>query len=189
MGIPRFGSAQVKLLERLSNACSVSGDEGEVRKIILQELRPLTEDLRVDYMGNVLAVRPGDGEARLRVMLAAHMDEVGFMLVQAEDRDEGIYRFDTVGGPVVSYLAGQPVWIGKDRTPGVIGAKPVHLTTGDEVKTPYPSIACVLTSGPATAIASRLGIGPPLLHNLLGSDRASAVKPWTTGWVWQHSSN
>lgn len=132
--IPRFGTAQVKLLERLSNACSVSGDEGEVRKIIQQELRPIVDEMRIDHLGNLLAIKRGEGENQLRVMLAAHMDEVGFMLVHQEDREEGIFRFDMVGGVSSSHLAGQPVWIGSEHTPGVIGAKPIHLTNGEETR-------------------------------------------------------
>ncbi len=157
MDFPQFGTAQVKLLERLSNACSVSGDEGEVRKIILQELRPHTEDIRVDHLGNILAVRQGQGESRLRVMIAAHMDEVGMMLVHAEDRDEGIYRFDSVGGLVASYLAGKPVWIGKEHIPGVIGARPIHLTTGDEAKNPLSVESLRIDVGPGNGSRVKLG--------------------------------
>ena len=55
---PRLGAAQVRLLERLCNACAVSGDEGEVRAIVLEQIRPLVDDLRVDALGNILATRP-----------------------------------------------------------------------------------------------------------------------------------
>jgi len=157
MTIPRFGTAQVKLLERLSNACSVSGDEGEVRKIILKELRPYIDDIGVDHLGNILTVRQGQEEGRLRVMLAAHMDEVGFMLVHQEDRDEGIFRFDIVGGVIVSHLAGQPVWIGTEHVPGVIGAKPVHLTTGEEVKNPLSIDSLRIDVGPGNGNRVKVG--------------------------------
>ena len=93
---PQIGDDQIKLLERLSNACAVSGDEGEVRKIVLSEIRPVTDEVKVDALGNVLATRRGIGGHRLKVMLAAHMDEVGLMLIN--NQGEGIYRFETVGG-------------------------------------------------------------------------------------------
>ena len=59
-------------------------------------------------------------------MLAAHMDEIGFMLTHNEDRDDGIFRIEAIGGVHVAYLPGKPVLVGKEHVPGVIGAKPVH---------------------------------------------------------------
>src|SRR4030042_3440892 len=87
---PPIGDEQIKLVERLSNACAVSGDEGEVRKIVLDAVRPYADEVKVDALGNVLAIRRGSGEQLLKVMLAAHMDEVGLML--PHDNGEGIYR-------------------------------------------------------------------------------------------------
>lgn len=128
--MPAFGNTQLKLLEKLCNVVAVSGDEGEVRKIVLEEIKPYAEDVRVDAIGNVLATRSGRGRNRIRVMLDAHMDEVGFMIVA--DEGEGIYRFEAVGGIDARHLLGKQVLVGKSRTPGVIGGKPVHLMTGDE---------------------------------------------------------
>lgn len=132
---PTIGDAQVELLERLSNAVAVSGDEGAVRAIVLEEVRSVLEnrsgEVKVDSLGNVLVSLPGEGdEKRKRVMIAAHMDEIGFMIIA--DEEKGIYRFDLVGGIDTRYLPGKAVWIGKNRTAGVIGAKPIHLTTPDE---------------------------------------------------------
>lgn len=128
----RVTKTQVQLLERLCNASAVSGDEGEVRRIVLEELRPHVDDARVDAMGNVLVTKRGTGEDRLRVMLDAHMDEVGFMLV-AEEGD-GLYRFELVGGIDVRYLPGKQVLVGKDHLPGVIGMGPVHLAGQEELE-------------------------------------------------------
>ncbi|MBU0511110.1 MAG: M42 family metallopeptidase [Chloroflexi bacterium] len=129
---PKILTAQIRLLERLTNACAVSGDEGEVRKIVLEHVKPHADDVKVDAMGNVLATCQGSGENRLRVMVAAHMDEIGFMLIH--DEGDGIFRFDTVGSIDERQLAGKPVWVGHDKIPGVIGAKPIHLTTAEERK-------------------------------------------------------
>lgn len=131
---PRIGAAQINLLERLSNACAISGDEGEVRAIVLEQVRPLADEVKIDALGNVLVTRRGHEDGRPRVMLAAHMDEVGFMLTHEEDKEEGIFRFDAVGGLDARQLAGKPVRIGRKHVPGVIGAKPIHLTTADERK-------------------------------------------------------
>lgn len=137
---PRIGAAQIKLLERLCNACAVSGDEGEVRTIVLEQVRSLADEVTVDALGNVLVTRLGQASPaagsqagkRLRVMLAAHMDEVGFMLTN--DEGDGIFRFDTVGGIDERHPVGKSVWIGPEHVPGVIGAKPIHLSTNDERK-------------------------------------------------------
>jgi putative aminopeptidase FrvX len=138
INLPRVGEEQLALLERLCNACAVSGDEGEVRAIVLEELRePLHQkggSLKIDAMGNVLVVCPGDqsrATSRLKVMLAAHMDEVGFMLIS--DEEKGFFRFDVVGGIDPRALPGKSVLVAREHVPGVIGAKPIHLTKPEEI--------------------------------------------------------
>ncbi len=138
----RFGAAQLRLLERLCTACAVSGDEGEVRLIVLEQIqehvRSKGGEVKVDSLGNVLVSLTGTSpqEGRPRVMLSAHMDEVGFMITQEDE--EGIYRFETVGGIDMRQIVGKPVWIGRQHLPGVIGAKPIHLTKKDEFKNVIP---------------------------------------------------
>ena len=130
MIMPPFGNTQIKLLEKLCNAIGVSGDESEVRKIVLDEIESYADDVRVDALGSVLAIKRGRKGNRTRVMLDAHMDEVGFFIVA--DEGDGIYRFETVGGIDSRHLLGKQVYVGRERTPGVIGGKPVHLMDGDE---------------------------------------------------------
>ena len=129
---PAIGAIHFKLLEKLCKAISVSGDENEVRKMVYEEVAPYADEVNVDALGNLLATKKGRGVKRLRVMLDAHIDEVGFMLV-AED-GEGIYEFETIGGIDTRNLVGKQVVVGKDHMPGVIGAKPIHLTKSDERK-------------------------------------------------------
>ena len=127
-----LGASQFKLLERLCNAMAVSGDEGEVRRIVMAEVKSHADEVKVDALGNVLVTRIGSGKKRLRVLLDAHMDEVGFMIVA--DGEDGIYEFDTVGGVDARFLAGKQVIVGGDHTPGVIGVKPIHLLSDGEEK-------------------------------------------------------
>ncbi|NOH04164.1 MAG: hypothetical protein HND47_20420 [Chloroflexi bacterium] len=127
-----IGQAQIKLLEKLCNAMAVSGDEGEVRRIVLEEVKPHADEVKVDALGSVLVRKRGTGKKPLRVLLDAHMDEVGFMIVR--DDGDGFYQFATVGGIDARHLVGKQVIVGKDHTIGVIGAKPIHLTTPDERK-------------------------------------------------------
>lgn len=135
--LPRIEEEQLQLLESLCNANAVSGDEGEVRKIVLEHIRPLADEVAIDPLGNVLAKRQipqvgGDRGPALRVMVAAHMDEVGLMVTS--DDNDGLYRFQAVGGLDSRQLAGKAVQVGREHVPGVIGAKPIHLTSASERK-------------------------------------------------------
>lgn len=173
---PRIAEKQVQLLERLSNACAVSGDEGEVRKIVIEEIKPHVSEYKVDALGNVLAVCRGQTEGRLqaegrlqtedrlRVMLAAHMDEVGLMITN--DEGDGIYRFEIVGGVEAWKLAGKAVWVGKEHLPGVIGMKPIHLAEKDELQHPVTLDGLRIDTGPE---ASKIKVG----------DRATFATPFT----------
>jgi endoglucanase len=147
-------AAQIRLLERLCNASGVSGDEGEVRAIVLEHAKETLKkrpegEVKVDALGNVLVTCPGAGSSAgklPRVMLAAHMDEVGLMITNEEEK--GIYRFETVGGLDVRQLAGKAVWVGHEHVPGVIGAKPIHLTQPDELKSTIPLDTLRVDVGP-----------------------------------------
>ena len=125
-----IGTPQIKLLEKLCNAMSVSGDEGEVRRIVLEEVKPYADEVKVDALGSVLVRKKSAGKKPLRVLLDAHMDEVGFMIVN--DDGEGFFNFEVVGGIDPRHLVGKQVIVGKDHALGVIGAKPIHLTTAEE---------------------------------------------------------
>jgi len=131
---PQLGADQVRLLERLCSACAVSGDEGEVRAIVLEAVKPYAGEIKVDAMGSVLVTCRGRGDGNPRVMVAAHMDEVGVMLVKNEGG--GFFRFETVGIIDVRQLPGQPVWVGREHIPGVIGVRPVHLIPIDDRSRP-----------------------------------------------------
>jgi len=134
--VPQIGAEQIALLERLSNASGVSGEEAEVRAIVLEQLKPVADEIKVDALGNVLATRKARVEQPLRVMMAAHMDEVGFMLVDANE--DGTFSFDVVGGIDARTLVGKPVLVGKEHVPAVIGAKPIHLTEEGETERKIP---------------------------------------------------
>ena len=149
--MPTIGTNQIKLLERLCNAMAVSGDEGEVRRIVLEEIKGHADEVKVDALGNVLAIKNGTGRTgkkRLRVMLSAHMDEVGFMLVA--DDGEGLFRFEKVGGIDVRQLPGKAVLVGAEHVPGVIGARPIHLTSKEERKQKITLEALRIDIGPGS---------------------------------------
>ena len=152
---PSIGRGQIRTLERLCNAGGVSGNEKEVRAIVLESIRSHVSELKIDALGNVLALRQGEGENRPRVMIAAHMDEVGFMITS--DEGEGIFRFEIVGGIRDGQLAGKPVLVGEDKVPGVIGAKPIHLTSRDERRRPISSDELRIDIGPENEKKAKVG--------------------------------
>jgi putative aminopeptidase FrvX len=119
-------------LKQLSEAVGVSGDEGQVRAVVLDVVRASVDDVRVDTMGNVLAFKRGSGRDRLRVMVSAHMDEIGLMVV-GHDGD-GFLQVRAVGGIDPRMLPGMLFQVGPGRIPGVIGVKPIHLVKEDELE-------------------------------------------------------
>lgn len=137
---------QIALLERLSNACAVSSDEHEVRQIVRAEIEAHADEIIVDAMGNLLAVRRAQVENPLRVMLAAHMDEVGLMLIHSDG--DGLFSFQTMGGIDPRQLVGKPVWVGRQRHPGVIGARPYHLSSDEEMRHSVPISQLRIDLGP-----------------------------------------
>src|SRR5919109_1382812 len=168
--MPPFGTPQLKLLEQLCNVIAVSGDERDVRRIVLEAVKPYADDVKVDALGNVLVSKTGTDKKRLRVMLDAHMDEVGLMIV--DDEGEGLYRFEMVGGIDVRHLVGKQVYVGKDRIPGVIGAKPIHLMNAEEYtkKVPLDALRIDLGLSGKAKVGDRAGfatrfrrVGPSIL--------------------------
>ncbi len=134
--LPTLTQKDLDLLEELSNACAVSGNEREVRKIVRREIQPIADSFEVDALGNAIAVKKAKNPEFMKVLIAAHMDEVGFMLVDEED--PGIFRFRTIGGIDPRALAGKAVLVGPDHLHGVIGACPIHLSTPAERKKTIP---------------------------------------------------
>ena len=113
------------LLEKLSNAVGVSGEEDEVRQIVMPAIKDRVTNLEVDSMGNVTALQIGATYPQYVVMIAAHMDEIGLMVTDVEG--SGLIQFTGVGGIDARILPGLRVKIGKQKTAGVILWKPIHL--------------------------------------------------------------
>ena len=112
----------IELFRRLSEAPGPSGQEDEVRSILRGEVEKLVDEVHSDTMGDLIARRKGRGK---KVMVAAHMDELALMISHIEK--EGLLRFRKVGGIDDRVLLTKTVHVGRDRLPGVIGAKPIHL--------------------------------------------------------------
>lgn len=120
----------MNLLEKLCRACGVSGDEDEIREIILAEIKPYADDIKVDALGNILVFKKGSERAKSRLLISAHMDEVGFIVTNIEDN--GNLKIAAVGGIDKKAACGKAVLVGKNKLPGVIGAVPIHVLKADE---------------------------------------------------------
>ena len=119
------------MLEQLSNAIGVSGNEDAVRKVVLDAIKDHVTDIRIDPMGSITAFKKGTGENLPKVMLAAHMDEIGFMVTGFEGN--GLIRFANVGGIDDRILPGLRVKIGDSGVNGVIIWTPIHMNRDQNV--------------------------------------------------------
>lgn len=119
-----------ELLKQLTEAVGVSGAEKEVRLLIRDLIADNVDEWRVDAMGNLLATRRGTGERPWRVLVDAHIDEVGLLVTDIDG--QGMLKFTHVGGFDDRALLGKVVQVGSQKTTGVIGARPVHLLKSGE---------------------------------------------------------
>ncbi|MBI3941474.1 MAG: M42 family metallopeptidase [Chloroflexi bacterium] len=129
--LPDFAQT-VTLLQSLSEARGIAGQEDQVRAVIKAAIKDHVDNMRVDALGNLLAYKRGTGADRRRVMLDAHMDEVGFMVVKIEAN--GLLRIRKVGGWDDRLLASKVCLVGRDGIAGVIGLKAIHLLDADARK-------------------------------------------------------
>ena len=123
-----------KILEEICSLPGISGREDIVRDYIISKIEGYC-DYQIDNLGSIIAFKKGKKPAKNKVMIDAHMDEVG-MIVTGVDSN-GFVKFAYVGGVDTKVIIGRNVRIGKDNIPGVLGIKPIHLVDkADESKIP-----------------------------------------------------
>lgn len=122
----------LELLKQLCLLNGVSGDEGEVRAFLWAQAEPYADSIRTDALGNLIVFKQGAKATGNRLLLAAHMDEVGLIITHVTD--EGFLKFGFVGGVDRRIAIGKPVVLGPDRVPGIISLKAIHLTDKAELK-------------------------------------------------------
>lgn len=129
----------MKLLKKLTEAFGGSGQEAEIAAIVAQELRPLCRTVKTDALGNVVGFKPGRGARgrRQRIMLAAHMDEIGFVVSHIDK--EGFLRVQPAGGFDPRTMIAQRVTVlgqGKRKLPGLLNVvgKPIHMQSEEDRK-------------------------------------------------------
>ncbi|MGA9160295.1 MAG: M20/M25/M40 family metallo-hydrolase [Actinomycetota bacterium] len=157
----------LELLAGLCSAPGVSGREGAVRALVRDALEGLVDEISVDPLGNLVAIRRGDGGPR--VMVAAHMDEIGF-LVRHVDGD-GFVRVHPVGGVFPRYLPAQRVLVhtsGGGSLPGVLFEPSDMGIPNEESKTPKVEEFFVDLGLPAEVVRSSVSPGDPVtMHRAL----------------------
>ncbi len=152
----------VPLLKKLCETPGAPGFENQIREVVSEEVSSYVDELRTDNMGNLLAIKRANGEDAKSVMLAAHLDEIGFMVTHIDD--QGFIRFHTLGGFDPKTLTAQRVIIhGKEDVIGVLGTKPIHVMSPEErnkvVKTQDFFIDCGM---PKEEIEKVISIGDPI---------------------------
>lgn len=120
---------RIELLNQICQTPGAPGYEKKIRELIIKEVTPYVDKVETDNMGNVYAIKKG--KASKKVMIGAHMDEIGFIVTHIDDK--GFIRFHTLGGFDPKTLTAQRVLIhGKEDVIGVMAAKPIHVMTTEE---------------------------------------------------------
>lgn len=120
------------MFETLRDLCllnGISGDEDSIREYIISRISDKCE-CKVDNLGNIIAFKKGRKTPKNKVLLSAHMDEVG--LIVKYINDDGSLKVESVGGVDPGVVFGRQVTVGKNNTDGVIGGVAVHNLSGDE---------------------------------------------------------
>ena len=149
-----------KLLQRICETAGVSGFEQRIRKLVLKEVKELADEVSTDNMGNVIAIKRG--RQRKRVMVAAHMDEIGFIVNHVDDN--GFLRFLPLGGFDPKTLTSQRVTVhGRKDVIGVMGCKPIHIMKQEERSKVIPITDYFIDVGlPKEEVDNLIGIGDPI---------------------------
>ena len=122
-------SININLLSKICRTPGAPGFEQKVRELVIKEVEPYVDAIEVDNMGNVSAIKKGKSDKR--VMIGAHMDEIGFIVTHIDD--DGFLRFHTLGGfDPKTHTAQRVIVHGKKDLIGVMSSKPIHVMTPEE---------------------------------------------------------
>lgn len=145
----------------LSSVCEIAGAPGfeqRVRELVIREIKNSVDECQIDNLGNVIALKKGTSSKK-KVMVAAHMDEIGFIVTHIDD--QGFVRFHTLGGFDPKTLTAQRVIIhGKKDLIGVMGSKPIHVMTASErTKAPKTTDYFIDLGMPKEEVEKHISVG------------------------------
>lgn len=148
------------LLKQICEEPGTSGFEKRIRDLVIKEVTPLVDKVEVDHIGNVTAIK--NGSESKKVMLAAHMDEIGFIVSHIDDK--GFIKFKPLGGFDPKTLTSMRVWVhGKQDIKGVMGGKPIHLMSAEERGKKLKLNDYFIDTGlPADKVKELINIGDPI---------------------------
>ncbi|MFZ9236256.1 MAG: M42 family metallopeptidase [Algoriphagus sp.] len=156
----------VSLLKQICEIPGAPGFEKPVRDLVVSLVSPYVDEVRIDNLGNVIALKKGirnpDGK---RIMLAAHLDEIGFIVSHIDE--QGFLRFNTLGGFDPKTLTAQRVIVhGKKDLVGVMGSKPIHVMTPEEkTKLPKTTDFFIDLGMPKEEVDKYITIGDPVTRD------------------------
>ena len=125
----------MELLKELCEAHGAPGYEDAIRAIFRREMEPLCDRIEVDGIGNTIAIKEGKGSSPKKVMLAGHMDEIGFVVKHVDDN--GFLKLSPLGGFDPKTLIAKRVCVESSHgghLVGVIGCKPIHIMSPEDRK-------------------------------------------------------
>lgn len=152
------------LLKKLSNTPGISGFEDGVRDVMSRELKDHVDEIKVDDLGNLIAIKKGEPDGK-KVMFAAHMDEIGLMVRFIDDK--GFIKFSKIGGINDQMLLNQEVYIqsAEGDITGVIGSKPPHKIKEAERKKilEYDNMFIDIGAASREEAEERISVGDPII--------------------------
>ena len=153
----------IPLLREIATIPGAPGFEQPIRARVIELVTPLADEVRVDNMGNVIAIKKGKSDKR--VMVGAHLDEIGFIVTYIDD--DGFVRFHTLGGFDPKTLTAQRVIIhGKKPLTGVMGTKPIHIMKPEERAKVVPTNEYFIDLGmPKSEVEKYIKIGDPITRH------------------------
>ena len=154
-------SIDIALLKTISETPGAPGFEKPIRDVVIKEIKDFVHDYSVDNLGNLIAIVKGKDSSK-RVMSAAHLDEIGFLVNYIDD--DGFVYFNTLGGFDPKTLTAQRVIIhGKKDVIGVMSSKPIHaMTTDERNKVPKTTDYYIDLGLPVDLVKDIVGIGNPI---------------------------
>ncbi|MBN3518413.1 M42 family metallopeptidase [Algoriphagus lutimaris] len=156
----------VSLLKEICEIAGAPGFEKRVRDLVIELVTPLSDEVKVDNLGNVIAIKKGKRNPdQKKVMVAAHMDEIGFIVTHIDDN--GFLRFHTLGGFDPKTLTAQRVIVhGKEDLVGVMGSKPIHVMSQEEkTKLPKTTDFFIDLGMPKSQVEKVISIGDPVTRD------------------------
>lgn len=150
----------LELFKKITQVPGAPGFEHKIRNLVKEELKDCVDSLKTDDLGNLIAFKKGQNDKK--VMVAAHMDEISFIITHIDD--DGFIKFHTLGGFDPKTLTAQRVIIhGEKDIVGVMGSKPIHVLTAEEKAKPLKTQDFFIDTGlPAEEVKKHLSIGDPI---------------------------